>query len=239
LLFTTRAKDYYNLLNIKKIYLTFLFFCRKVFIFAAVMKAAGADDIVQEEILRVALGLYRKFGPAKVTMDEVAHATGRSRTSLYYYYKNREEIFQAVLDTIVDDVIKEIRSEVHKAGNIREKITAFCLAKMNTSSNWRYVFKVMWSTMNAEEKTKHSKMMEKLHSKLVYNEGLIIKEILSDGIQKKEVRRINPAEQDMLSFIISSSIRGLRNEIYDQNDPHDMNAALNMLSGMVSKWVMD
>ena len=203
------------------------------------MKAAGTDDIVQEEILRAALALYRKFGPAKVTMDEVAHATGRSRTSLYYYYKNREEIFQAVLDTIVDDVIKEIRSEVDKAGNIREKINAFCFSKINTSSNWRYVFKVMWSTMNAEEKTKHSKMMEKLHGKLVYHEGLIIKEILADSMQKKEIRPISPAEQDMLGFILSGSIRGLRNEIYEQNDPHDMKVALNMLSDMVSKWVTD
>lgn len=201
------------------------------------IKTARPDDSTQEGILRAAVHLYRKYGPAKVTMDEVALATGRSRTSLYYYYKNREEIFQAVLDTIVDDVIKEIRHDVYKAGNIYEKINAFCFAKIRTTGEWRYVFKAMWTSMNADEKTKHTKIMEMLHSKLVYNEGLVIKEILSESITKKEIRPITPAEQDMLGFILSSSIRGLRNEIYDKNDPHDMKDALRMLADIVSKWV--
>jgi len=203
-----------------------------------VIKATKPDDHIQEEILRAALLLYRKFGPAKVTMDEVANATGRSRTSLYYYFKNREEIFQAVLDTIVDDVIKEIRRSVLNVESIHEKISAFCFAKITTSANWRYVFKAMWNSMNGEEKTKHTRSMELLHGKLVYNEGLIIKEILSESITKKEISPITPAEQDMLSFILSSSIRGLRNEIYDNNDPHDMKDALNLLSDIITKWIV-
>lgn len=201
-------------------------------------KSSHPSDPIQEEILQAALGLYRKHGPAKVTMDEVALATGRSRTSLYYYYKNREEIFQAVLDTIVDDVIKEIRREVQKVGNIQEKIRAFCLSKITTSGNWRYVFKTMWAAMNAEEKTKHTKNMGHLHKKLVYHEGLIIQEILSESMAKGEIRPVTPAEQDMLGFILSSSIRGLRNEIYDQQDPHDMKDALRLVADMVTKWVI-
>jgi AcrR family transcriptional regulator len=196
-----------------------------------------SDDIIQEEILRAAIRLYRKFGPTKVTMDEVANASGRSRTSLYYYYKNREEIFQAVLDTIVDDVIKEMRSDVNKAVGIQEKLLALCLAKVKTSDNWREVFKTMRASMNTEEQTKHTKIMGVLHSKLVYNEGMIIKEILSDGIDKKEIRTVSPAEQDMLAFILSSSIRGLRNEIYDKSDPHDLKEALRLLAEIVAKWV--
>jgi AcrR family transcriptional regulator len=202
-----------------------------------VIKTTKPDDVVQEEILRAAIRLYRKHGPAKVTMDELAIATGRSRTSLYYYYKNREEIFQAVLDTIVDDVIKDIRHDVNNAGNIHEKIRAFCFAKIKTTDNWRHVFKAMWASMNAEERTKHTRIMEILHSKLVYNEGIIIKEILADSISKNEIRPISSAEQDMLGFILSSGIRGLRNEIYDKNDPHDMKDALRLLADIVTKWV--
>jgi AcrR family transcriptional regulator len=202
------------------------------------IKINRPDDMVQEEILRAAIRLYRKHGPAKVTMDEVANATGRSRTSLYYYYKNREEIFQAVLDTIVDDVIKDIRHAVNTAVGISEKISAFCFAKITTSGNWRHVFKAMWTSMNAEERTKHTRIMEILHGKLVYNEGIIIKEILAESINKNEIRPITLAEQDMLGFIVSSSIRGLRNEIYDKNDPHDMKDALRLLADIVSKWVI-
>jgi AcrR family transcriptional regulator len=58
------------------------------------------DDEVRQEILRGALTLYLKHSPDKVTMDDVANAIGRSRTSLYYYYKNHSEIYQAVLSTM-------------------------------------------------------------------------------------------------------------------------------------------
>lgn len=83
------------------------------------------DDITQEEILRAALRLYQKFGPTKVTMDDVATASGRSRTSLYYYYKNRDEIFQAVVEKIADEMAVEIRQAVAAAVTLPDKIYAF------------------------------------------------------------------------------------------------------------------
>src|SRR5580693_9847199 len=88
------------------------------------------DDAVQEEILRVALRLYKKHGPGKVTMDDVANASGRSRTSLYYYYKNRDEIFQAVMEKIAHDVAAEIRNAVADAGSLEDKIYIFCSTKL-------------------------------------------------------------------------------------------------------------
>lgn len=201
------------------------------------MSTEKADDIVQKEILQAALRLYRKFGPDKVTMDEVAIATGRSRTSLYYYYKNRYELFRAVLDTIVSDVAKEIRSHVANETSVNDKIFAFCQAKIKTSSDWKAVFNAMWASMNSEEKSKQIKAVSVLHKKLVHQEGIIIKEILAYAISKKQVRAISSGDQDMLAFMISSSIRGLRNEIFDQGDPHDINAALQMLTSILTKWL--
>jgi len=45
------------------------------------------------------------------------------------------------------------------------------------------------------------------------------------------------AELDMLAFIISSAVRGVRREVYDYNDPHDAKAAATLLSNMVNKWL--
>jgi len=171
---------------------------------------ANQNDVIQQEILRVAIRLYRKFGPNKVTMDDVARATGRSRTSLYYYYKNRDEIFQAVLDS---------------------------LAKLKTSEDWKSVLSAMWSSMEADEKSTHTKAMDALHKKLIYQESIILNEILSSAVKQNNVRAISPGEQDMLDFIISSGIRGLRREIYDQNDPHDIKAAVRLLTDMIIKWL--
>lgn len=201
------------------------------------MSAGNTDDIVQEEILQAALRLYRKFGPGKVTMDEVAIATGRSRTSLYYYYKSHDEIFQAVLDSIVNDVIKEMSSRITDAATLSDKIFAFCMAKIKTSADWKKVFNASWPSMDPEEQSKQIKAINPLHKKMLYREGIVLKEIVSDAMNRKQIRTISAADQDMLAFMISSSIRGLRNEIYEQHDPHNMKAALQLLTDVVVKWL--
>ncbi|MGN6568709.1 MAG: TetR/AcrR family transcriptional regulator [Flavipsychrobacter sp.] len=203
------------------------------------MTAANQDDVVQEEILRAAIKLYRKFGPNKVTMDDVATATGRSRSSLYYYFKNREDIFNAVLDTIVNDVALEIRQAISEAKGTGDKIYAFCVKKIKTSHDWKSVFSAMWASMDSEDQSKHTRNMDTLHKKLVHKESILLNEILAEGIKNGEIRAISADEQDILAFLVSSGIRGLRREIYDQNDPHDIKAALRLLSDMILKWLKD
>jgi AcrR family transcriptional regulator len=194
------------------------------------------DDIIQEEILQAALRLYRKSGPTKVTLDNVAKATGRSRSSLYYYFKNRDEIFQGVLDQMAEDVATEIRLAVAAAGNLNDKIYAFCSTKIKTTEEWKRVFRAMDQLMSVDEKSKHTKLMDALHQKLIYLERGILMEAMSI-VGPQPTRVPGHAELDMLAFIISSGIRGIRREIYEYNDPHDVKVVAKLLSDMVTKWL--
>ncbi|MHB8207187.1 TetR/AcrR family transcriptional regulator [Mucilaginibacter sp.] len=193
----------------------------------------GHDDIIHEEILQAALRLFRKYGPTKVTMDNLAKATGRSRSALYYYFKNRDEVFQAVLERIPEDIAAEIRVAVNAAANLNDKIYAFCLIKINTAYAWKRVFSAMEQVMSADEISRHTKFIDAMHKKLMYLEGGILAEILS----AQGHRIVGSAEQDMLVFIISSGVRGIRREVYEYNDPHDAKAAVQLLSDMVTKWL--
>ena len=214
-------------------------FCRISLIFALVMEQAHVhtDDVVQDEILRAALRLYQKSGPDKVTMDDVAKATGRSRTSLYYYYKNRDEVLHAVIDTLTKDVAADIRAAVSATDTLSDKIYAFCMTKLKTSQEWKPLFSAMWASVDGDDKVKHNKLMDVLHKKLVYQEAIILNEILAITLSGKEFRTLGASEQDTLVFIISSGIRGLRREIYDQNDPHDIKAAVQLLTDMIVRWL--
>src|SRR5580658_11110803 len=195
------------------------------------------DDLAQEEILRAALRLYQKFGATKVTMDDVAAASGRSRTSLYYYYKNRDEIYQAVMEKIADEMSAEIRQAVAAAEILQDKIYAFCFSKLKASGHWKKVLAAMWTAMSEEEQSRHGRVMTSLHTRLIYHESTILNEILADATQRKEIRTISAGDQDMLVFLISSGIRGLRREIFELDDPHDLKAALRLLTDMVVKWL--
>jgi AcrR family transcriptional regulator len=198
---------------------------------------ASQDDMIQQEILKAAIRLYQKFGPNGFTMDDLAAATGRSRTSLYYYYNNRDEIYQAVMDKIARDMTAEIREAVTAVETLREKIFAFCHTKLKASEEWKKVFKAMIASMDAEEQSKHAKVMYNWHKKLIHHESVILNEILGGATRRKEMRVVAPTDQDTLVFLIYSGIRGFRREIFELDDPHDLKAALQLLTDMVVKWL--
>ena len=198
---------------------------------------ASQDDIIQQEILKAAIRLYQKFGPNGFTMDDLAAAAGRSRTSLYYYYKNRDEIYQAVMDKIARDIAAGIRQAVAAVETLRDKIYAFCDTKLKTSEEWKKVFSAMMATMDAEEQSNHAKVMYSWHKRLIHYESAILNEILADATRRKEMRVISPGDQDTLVFLIYSGIRGIRREIFELNDPHDLKATVHLLTDMVVKWL--
>jgi AcrR family transcriptional regulator len=196
-----------------------------------------SDDEVRQEILRGALPLYMKHGPDKVTMDDVANASGRSRTSLYYYYKNHGEIYQAVLTTMSRDSTDRIREAVIAAHSLEDKLYAFCMAKLKTYESWKEIHKKMWLALNSEEQSKHSKTMKVLHAALMQQENTIIQEMLSEARKRADIRSLKAVDRDMFAFILSTGIRGIRNEIMDLQDAHDMTAAVRMLTDMLVKWL--
>jgi AcrR family transcriptional regulator len=198
---------------------------------------APQDDMIRQEILKAAIRLYQKYGPNGFTMDDLAGAAGRSRTSLYYYYKNRDEIYEAVMEKIARDMAAEIRQAVAAMETLRDKVFAFCHAKLKTSKEWGKVFSAMWESMGAEEQSEHAKVMYSWHKKLIHQESMILHEILAGAIRRKEMRAIPPGEQDTLVFLIYSGIRGVRREIFELNDPHDLKATLHLLTDMVVKWL--
>jgi AcrR family transcriptional regulator len=197
--------------------------------------APSQDDIIQQDILKAAIRLYQKFG--RFTMDDLAAATGRSRTSLYYYYKNRDEIYQAVMDKIARDMTAEIRQAVAAVETLQERIFAFCYTKLKASEDWKKVFSAMIASMDAEEQSKHAKVMYSWHKKLIHHESMILNEILAGATRRREMRAIPPGDQDTLVFLIYSGIRGFRQEIFELGDPHDLKTALQLLTGMIVKWL--
>src|ERR1700742_3892517 len=189
----------------------------------------------QAEIIQATLRLYRQFGPDKVSMDDVAKATGRSRTSIYYYFKNRDEMFRAAVDAIVLEMAKDLRKAVADVATLEERVYTFCVSKLKISREWKLILDAIWIAMDNKGQMKHMKTAESLHTKLVFQEGLILKEILAAA--KGEIRVLSAEEIDQWVFVITSGIRGIRNELPDHNVTQAAKASIRVLSDMAVKWV--
>ena len=54
-------------------------------------------DANRENILKIAQEIFSKYGYKKTTLDDIANAVRKGKSSLYYYFDSKEDLFQAVI----------------------------------------------------------------------------------------------------------------------------------------------
>ena len=83
------------------------------------------------KILSQASQVFSKYGFKKATMDDIAKASGMGKSSLYYYFKSKEEVFEAVVKKEADLLRIELeRRVVNSHDNPKEKIRNYVLIRM-------------------------------------------------------------------------------------------------------------
>ncbi|HID55172.1 TPA: TetR/AcrR family transcriptional regulator, partial [Candidatus Poribacteria bacterium] len=76
-------------------------------------------------IIERARELFARYGMKKTTMDDIASACGMGKASLYYYFKNKEDIFRAVIDLEFEMFKRKVEENLSKAKSPKEKIRVY------------------------------------------------------------------------------------------------------------------
>ena len=90
------------------------------------------DEIIKSEILTAAQKLFQQFGIRKTTMEDIAKNISKGKSTLYYYYCSKEEIFDAVLKREMDEVFGKTKQAVANAHTAEGKLKAYSVTKIQT-----------------------------------------------------------------------------------------------------------
>jgi AcrR family transcriptional regulator len=191
------------------------------------------DDLFQEQVIRAAQQLFRQYGLQKVTMDDVAKAVGKGRSSLYYYYKNKIEIFGAVMDLEISEILKEVARAVDKAVGVEQQIYAFGVTKLKEAHKRRAFYASLEAGMDADEMTHYAKAEHTIRAKMMAQEGDLLRKILAGGVEKGELRALDQQELDGVVFVLRSSIHGLKREVVADNNFRRVEPAIGILARMI------
>ena len=82
---------------------------------------------MKSEILNGAQKLFQQYGLKKTTMDEIATACGRAKSTLYYYFDSKEDVFDAVLHLEIINLRKLVKSKVDTCKSMAEKVQTYIL----------------------------------------------------------------------------------------------------------------
>ena len=84
--------------------------CRISLTFVTVM----AVSKTRTRVVDVARGLFAKQGRENTTMNDIAVASGKGRRTLYTYFKNKEDIYFAVIDTELEHLSAQLSEVANK-----------------------------------------------------------------------------------------------------------------------------
>jgi AcrR family transcriptional regulator len=85
------------------------------------MLFSNSDEKTQR-ILSGAKEVFLRFGYNRTTMRDIAEAAKISRPALYQVYKNKEKVYEALMDSITSEMFASIRDELLNQRSLEDKI---------------------------------------------------------------------------------------------------------------------
>ncbi len=108
------------------------------------------DEIVKTEIIAQAQKLFKQFGLKKTTMDEIAAACGKAKSTLYHYFKNKEEVFDEVLKLELLNIRTVVSIEVDKQADFINKIKTYFRVFHQETLNTINLFRILKQEIKSE-----------------------------------------------------------------------------------------
>ena len=85
---------------------------------------------LEEKILEEAQRIFSRFGFKKTTMDDIAQALFKAKSSLYHYFGSKEEIYKAVVEKEATAVREEIGQALAAQDSPVKKLEAYVMTRM-------------------------------------------------------------------------------------------------------------
>ncbi len=171
------------------------------------------NETVRVSILDAARVLFAKFGYKKTTMEDIAQELHKGKSSLYYYFKNKEEIFQAVIDWEQGVLLSKLHDIVESDLNPKDKLNEYVLIRMKTISELENYFKAL-----TDERFGGLEFVKKVKESSEKEEVEMIQKILQAGIENDSFQIKNTY---MGAMAIALSLKGVEIPMFSATNKYE------------------
>ncbi|WP_270089769.1 TetR/AcrR family transcriptional regulator [Sphingobacterium sp. SYP-B4668] len=139
-------------------------------------------DLKRIKILEAATRRFAHFGMSKTTMAEIAKDLSFSKALLYYYFPDKNSLYSAVFEYVMDEMINEIGVYIDSCDDY-EKAMMFALNKRIELINRYYSLFEQSTTLVKEMPTEVEKVIKECFEK----EAHLIGRVLQIGVNKGQL----------------------------------------------------
>ena len=140
----------------------------------------------KQQIIEAASVTFNRYGFKKTTMDDIAYAAGKGKSSLYYYFKNKEEVFEAVVNHEAENLVSEINKVLGRSKSATEKLKSYINVRMK-----RFIERGNLATALNDNFLATFSFIEKIRNSYKDFEIDTISGIIHEGVEHNEFKPVD------------------------------------------------
>lgn len=175
----------------------------------------------RKKIIESAGRIFSRYGFRKTSMDEIARALKMGKSSIYYYFSSKEEIFEAVVLNEANVLRNALTTAIKSVEQPKEKMRNYVFVRMKSFEKLSNYYNAIF-----DKNLDHFEFIETIRAKYDREELAILRLILYDGARKKSFSIVN---SEYTAMAIQTTLKGLEVPLFWKKKEHHIEERLNAI----------
>lgn len=186
------------------------------------------DLLQKNQIMEAAKEVFRLHGYTKASMDDIARLAVKSRTTVYKYYNNKDQVLQDFIILEIKTIIETATRAIVQSASLESKLISYTSKKLEMLQQAFDIYAILANEIL--EGSSHAAFFRTHLSKL---EAIVMKAIFQYSIDQKEITYISPDQLDFFVSVITLSLRGIEQDAFCGSPDKLLEQRLQWLIGIV------
>jgi len=179
------------------------------------------NEEARTKIIDIARNIFTHFGFKKTTMEEIALASRKGKSSIYYYFNSKEDIFKAVVEKEAEELKAELLNKIKSIDDPIEQLKVYITVRMRKLNKLTNFYTALKS-----EYLSHLEFIEQIRKSYDLEEIKIISGIIQDGIERGKFSVDDP---QLSAIAIVTAMKGLEVPMFISREHGNFEVRLNNL----------
>lgn len=193
---------------------------------------SGRDE-VREQLVQAARQVFVRFGYKKTALDDIAREARKGKSTIYYYFKSKDDIFKAVIDAEAEIRAKTIDDQISIIEDPQQKLKTYIYVRMLTLKKVGNYYEAIKNDL-----LDNLYFVNSLRTNHFDAEINLVKELLLEGIEKEVYTIQNPelTAKTIVTLLQGFEVPLILKNLSDEELQKSVDEMLNILFfGIVSK----
>lgn len=165
--------------------------------------------------------IFSRYGYSKSTIGDIARSVNMGKSSIYYYFKSKEDIFEAVVLYEANTLRNELTAAIKSVESPIDKMKNYVFVRMRTLEKLSNYYNAIF-----DKNLDHFEFIEKIREKYDREELAILRLILFHGAREKI---FNVSNSEYTAMAVQTTLKGLEVPLFWEKKELNIESRLNAI----------